>query len=86
MKELNKMFKPDSVAVIGASNTPGKVGYIIIDNIISGGYKGKVYPINPKSGEIQGLKAYENIKLSKLIEAKDFIIPLKVKMFLKRWT
>ena len=62
MKDLNKMFKPDSVAVIGASNTPGKVGYIIIDNIISGGYKGKVYPINPKSGEIQGLKAYENIK------------------------
>ena len=41
MKDLNKMFKPDSVAVIGASNTPGKVGYIIIDNIISGGYKGK---------------------------------------------
>ena len=62
MKDLNKMFKPDSVAVIGASNTPGKVGYIIIDNIISGGYKGKVYPINPKGGEIQGLKAYENIK------------------------
>ena len=62
MKDLNKMFKPDSVAVIGASNTPGKVGYIIIDNIISGGYNGKVYPINPKGGEIQGLKAYENIK------------------------
>ena len=62
MKDLNKMFKPDSVAVIGASNTPGKVGYIIIDNIISGGYKGKVYPINPKGGEIQGLKAYTNIK------------------------
>ena len=52
MKDLNKMFKPDSVAVIGASNTPGKVGYIIIDNIISGGYNGKVYPINPKGGEI----------------------------------
>lgn len=62
MKDLNKIFKPESVAVIGASDTPGKVGYIIVSNMISGGYKGKIYPINPKGGEIQGLKAYKNIK------------------------
>lgn len=62
MKDLNKIFKPESVAVIGASDTPGKVGYIIVSNMISGGYKGKIYPVNPKSGEIQGLKAYKNIK------------------------
>lgn len=63
MSNLDKIFKPDSVAVIGASNTPGKVGYIIVDNIISGGYKGKVFPVNPNAdGEIQGLKAYANIK------------------------
>lgn len=62
MKDLNKIFKPDSVAVIGASDTPGKVGYIIVANMISGGYKGKIYPVNPKGGEIQGLKAYKNIK------------------------
>lgn len=62
MKDINKIFKPDSVAVIGASDTPGKVGYIIVSNIISGGYKGKIYPVNPKGGEIQGLKAYKNIK------------------------
>lgn len=62
MKDLNKIFKPESVAVIGASDTPGKVGYIIVSNMISGGYKGKIYPVNPKGGEIQGLKAYKNIK------------------------
>ena len=62
MKNLNKIFKPDSVAVIGASDTPGKVGYIIVSNMISGGYEGKIYPVNPKGGEIQGLKAYKNIK------------------------
>lgn len=62
MKNLDKIFKPDSVAVIGASNSPGKVGYIIVDNMISDGYKGKIYPINPKADEILGLKAYANIK------------------------
>lgn len=62
MKNLDKIFKPDSVAVIGASNSVGKVGYIIVNNIISDGFEGKIYPINPKSDEIQGLKAYKNIQ------------------------
>ncbi len=61
MKDLNKMFKPESVAVIGASNTPGKVGYIIVDNLINDGFKGEIYPVNPKGGEILGKKAYANI-------------------------
>ena len=61
MKDLNKMFKPESVAVIGASNTPGKVGYIIVDNLINDGFKGEIYPVNPKGGEILGKKAYKNI-------------------------
>ena len=62
MVDLNKMFKPESVAVIGASNTPGKVGYIIVDNLINDGFEGTIYPINPKGGEILGKKAYTNIK------------------------
>ena len=62
MKDLNKMFKPESVAVIGASNTPGKVGHIIVDNLINDGFEGKIYPVNPKGGEILGKKAYANIK------------------------
>ena len=61
MKDLTKMFKPESVAVIGASNTPGKVGYIIVDNLINDGFKGEIYPVNPKGGEILGKKAYKNI-------------------------
>lgn len=62
MIDLNKMFKPKSVAVIGASNTPGKVGHIIVDNLINDGFKGTIYPVNPKGGEILGKKAYANIK------------------------
>ena len=60
---LDKMFKPESVAVIGASNQPGKIGYIVVDNLISDGYEGKIFPVNPKSDEILGLKAYKNINI-----------------------
>lgn len=62
MKDLNKMFKPESVAVIGASNTPGKVGYIIVDNLINDGFEGEIYPVNPKGGEILGKKSIRKHK------------------------
>ena len=58
---LNKMLRPKSVAVIGASATPGKIGYTVIKNLIDGGYEGKIYPINNNTPEILGLKAYPNV-------------------------
>ncbi len=60
--ELDVIFNPNVVAVIGASNQRGKWGYMLLEHIIQGGFKGAIYPINPKGGEIQGLKAYPNIK------------------------
>ena len=72
MTNLDKMFKPESVAVVGASNSKGKVGYILIDNIVNDGFKGKVYPINPKSDEIQGIKAYKSVK--DLPEVPDLVV------------
>jgi len=59
---LNTFFNPKSVAVIGASTTPGKLGYVAVENLIQLGYPGKIYPINPKADKIQGLKTYPNIK------------------------
>ncbi|MEW6213820.1 MAG: acetate--CoA ligase alpha subunit [Nitrospirota bacterium] len=58
---LNNFFSPKSIAVIGASRTPGKVGYDILKNIIQYGYEEAVYPINPEASEILGLKAYPSI-------------------------
>jgi acetyltransferase len=52
------LFKPESVAVIGASREKGKLGYVIMEMITDFGYEGKVYPINPKADEIFGMKAY----------------------------
>ena len=58
---LNALLKPKSVAVIGASARPGKIGHTVLDNIIKSGYLGKVYPINPGENEILGLKCYPSI-------------------------
>ncbi|MBP9041028.1 MAG: acetate--CoA ligase family protein [Anaerolineaceae bacterium] len=61
-KVLNKMLRPKSVAVVGASATPGKIGYSVISNLLKDGYKGKIYPINPKETEILGVKCYAELK------------------------
>ncbi|HHY46469.1 MAG TPA: CoA-binding protein [Firmicutes bacterium] len=61
MADLKSLFRPDAVAVVGASKSPGKVGHSILMNIIKSGYKGKIYPINPKESEIEGLKCYPSV-------------------------
>ncbi|MHA2315207.1 MAG: acetate--CoA ligase family protein [Candidatus Hermodarchaeia archaeon] len=58
---LKFLFEPRSVAIIGASRTPGKLGYNILRNLIDLGFKGELYPVNPKATEILGLKAYSRV-------------------------
>jgi acetyl coenzyme A synthetase (ADP forming)-like protein len=60
---LEEFFHPKSVAVIGASTSPGKLGYAVLENLIEGGYidVGTIYPINPKADEILGQKAYPSV-------------------------
>lgn len=58
---LEPLLKPSSVAVIGASREPGKVGHNITVNILKSGYTGKVFPVNPNATEIAGLKCYGSI-------------------------
>ncbi len=58
---LDNFFRPDSVAVIGASRDPEKLGYAVLNNLKDGGYKGRLYPINPKAEEILGLEAYASV-------------------------
>ena len=59
---LDAMFAPNSVAVVGASDRPGSVGRTVLENLLRGGFQGKVYPINAKNPEVLGLKAYRNIR------------------------
>lgn len=61
---MNPFFEPNSVAVIGASSNPDKLGYAVLENLVEGGYsdKGKIYPINKKSKEILGVTAYPSVE------------------------
>ena len=59
---LEHFFKPQSVAIVGASRQSGKVGYEILAGMLKAQYPGKIFPINPTTDEIQGLKVYPDLK------------------------
>lgn len=69
---LQTFFNPKSVAIVGASRQKGKVGYEILVNLVAGGYAGKIFPINPKADEIDGLKVYPD--LASIGETPDLVI------------
>ena len=54
---LDGLLNPGSIALVGASTKPGKIGYTILQNIIQSKFQGEIYPINPTADEILGLKA-----------------------------
>ena len=78
VRQMNRIMKPDAVAVIGASSEEGKIGNSVMKNLINGGYQGEIYPINPGGGEIMGKKAYKSVKdVPGEIDIAVFAIPAK---------
>jgi len=78
LEKMNRMMRPDSVAVVGASAEDGKIGNSVMKNLIDGGYAGKIYPINPKADEILGRKAYASVKdIPGDVDVAIFAIPAK---------
>ncbi len=78
VRQMNRIMKPDAVAVIGASSEDGKIGNSVMKNLINGGYKGKIYPIHPKADDILGYKAYRSVKdVPGDIDVAVFAIPAK---------
>lgn len=69
---LDAIFAPKSVAVVGATETPGSVGRTIVWNLISSSFGGTIYPVNPKRSSVLGIKAYPN--LSAVPEAVDLVV------------
>ena len=61
IRNLDKIFEPQRVAVIGASDTPTSVGYTVLRNLIGSGFHGVVYPINSKREAVQGIHAYKDV-------------------------
>jgi len=75
---MNRIMQPASVAVIGASDSAGKIGNSVMKNLIDGGYAGEIYPINPKSDEILGKKAFQSVKdIPGDVDVAIFAVPAK---------
>jgi acetyltransferase len=76
VENLDKIFKPKSIAVIGASDKAGSPGYRVFRNLIGSGYEGVVYPINPNRESVQGVHAYKTItELPKVVDLAIIITP-----------
>jgi acyl-CoA synthetase (NDP forming) len=76
LQAMNRIMRPDAVAVIGASPEDGKIGNSVMKNLVNGGYEGRIYPIHPKAGEILGKKAYKSVKeVPGSIDVAVFAIP-----------
>ncbi len=78
IRQLDAILKPKSVAVIGASTSPDKLGYEILKNILDSGFKGPVYPINPKADVILDLPCHKSVKdIPNAPELAIIIIPAR---------
>ena len=76
---LDTLFSPKSIAVIGATDSEGKLGYAILYNIIQSGFSGAIYPVNPEKDGILGLPCYKNINAIKnKIDLAVIVIPGKL--------
>jgi acetyltransferase len=75
---LDRLFDPKSIAVIGASNKKGSVGYILLRNLIGAEYDGVVYPVNPTVQAIQGIQAYATIsQVPRKVDLAIVAVPAK---------
>jgi len=76
---LKRFFNPRSVAIVGASREPGKVGYEILTNIINAGYEGRIFPINPKTDKIGQLKCYSDLEaIGEIPDLVIIVVPVKI--------
>ena len=76
MNSLKYMFRPQSVAVVGASEDPAKWGYGVLNNITQGGFAGRVYPVNPNADYILGRTAYRSLRdIPEPVDLAFIVIP-----------
>lgn len=79
MRNLDKLFNPRSIAIVGASEEEGKVGNVIAKNILELGYKGKVFLVNPNHGELFGQKAYATLNsIHEDVDLAIIAVPAKI--------
>src|ERR671924_368609 len=78
-QNLDALFAPRSIAVIGASNREGSVGRAVFTNILLNEYTGTVYPVNPKDHSVSGVRAYSSVQdLPESVDVAVVIVPAPI--------
>ncbi len=78
MSDLDPIFNPKSVAIVGASRDPKAIGHQCVKNLIESGYEGKIYPVNPKADEVAGLKCYHSVtEIPDEVDIALIVVPAK---------
>lgn len=78
LASMNRIMRPASIAVIGASSEAGKIGNSVMKNLVNGGYQGDIYPVNPKGGEILGREAFKSVTdIPGEVDVAVFAVPAK---------
>ena len=79
---LDKIFRPRSVAVVGATARPGTIGQVIIHNLVAHGFTGPVYPVNPGAKVVHSIKCWPSVidipdpvDMAVLVVRKDLVMP-----------
>lgn len=76
VRDIESIISPKSIAVVGATNRPGSVGLSVFCNILSAGYQGILYPVNPKAKSVQSVKAYPRLmEIPDEIDLAVIIVP-----------
>jgi acyl-CoA synthetase (NDP forming) len=79
LRAMNRIMRPDSIAVIGASAEDGKIGNSVLKNLINGGYQGRIFPIHPSLDSVLGRKAFRSIKeVPERVDVAVFAIPARL--------
>lgn len=79
MVNLRAIFYPKNVAVIGASRERGKIGNNIVENLLKGGFRGQIYPVNPSGEQILGLKSYASVsEIPDKVDLAVIAVPAKI--------
>ncbi|MBT2508072.1 acetate--CoA ligase family protein [Streptomyces sp. ISL-98] len=78
LTSMRRLMQPRSVAVVGASNEPGKIGNSVMRNLVDGGFPGEIHPVNPRADDILGRKAYKSVTdVPGEVDVAVFAIPAK---------
>lgn len=76
---LDELFNPRSIAVIGASNDETKIGHVILKNLISSGFESKIYPVNPSSDEVLGIKCHRTVSdINEEVSVAVIVLPAHI--------